>query len=280
VSNLFAGRRLYIATQHHKDQVIAPILSAELGVTCEVTRIDTDSLGTFSGEIERLDDPITTLRHKCELALQDPQVDLVIASEGSFGPHPRLFFMPADDEWLMLKDTRYGLEVTARYLSTETNFAASAFSTWAELEAFAKTAGFPSHGLILRPAKDQYQPMFKGIVDKPSLQRAFDQLIIDFSQGYVETDMRAMHNPQRMQVIAKATAQLVLKLNSPCPQCAMPGFDLVRVNPGLPCEQCGMPTQSALSHIYGCHHCDFEEQRLYPKDKQYEEARFCPHCNP
>jgi hypothetical protein len=90
LSTGFAGRRLLIATQHRKEQVMAPCLSEALGVVCEVAdQLDTDQLGTFSGEKPRLDDPISTLRKKCELALkQQPEFDLVVASEGSFGPHP------------------------------------------------------------------------------------------------------------------------------------------------------------------------------------------------
>jgi hypothetical protein len=51
---MFEGRRLLIATKHHKEQVIAPVFEKELAVQCFTSdEFDTDSLGTFSGEIER-----------------------------------------------------------------------------------------------------------------------------------------------------------------------------------------------------------------------------------
>ena len=50
---------------HKKENIIAPILEKELGVKCFVCKgFDTDALGTFTGEIVRKDDPITTLRKK------------------------------------------------------------------------------------------------------------------------------------------------------------------------------------------------------------------------
>lgn len=50
-----AGRRLVIATMHGKEQVIAPLLEAATGVQCMAGReVDTDRLGTFTGEVPRI----------------------------------------------------------------------------------------------------------------------------------------------------------------------------------------------------------------------------------
>jgi hypothetical protein len=60
-ANVFGGRKLVIATKHEKERVIAPVLKEAMGVTCIVPDdLDTDAPGTFSGERERVDDPITT----------------------------------------------------------------------------------------------------------------------------------------------------------------------------------------------------------------------------
>ena len=67
---MFKGRKLVIATKHEKEKVIAPILEKELGVKCFVAPdLDTDLLGTFTGEVERKDDPIITARKKCLIAM-------------------------------------------------------------------------------------------------------------------------------------------------------------------------------------------------------------------
>jgi hypothetical protein len=99
---MFKGRNLIIATKHSKEKVIAPIVEKELGVKCFVSLdLDTDLLGTFTGEIERKDDPVTSARNKCLMSMELTNCDLAIASEGSFGPHPTLYFIPADDEILV-----------------------------------------------------------------------------------------------------------------------------------------------------------------------------------
>jgi hypothetical protein len=100
--NLFNNRKLIIATKHEKEKVIAPLLENALGVSCFVNEhFDSDILGTFTGEIERKLDPIETARQKCLMAMELTNCDLGIASEGSFGPHPSLFFVNVDDEFLI-----------------------------------------------------------------------------------------------------------------------------------------------------------------------------------
>ncbi len=116
---MFQDRRILIATNHGKESVISPLLEQELGLKSElVENLLTDSLGTFSGEIERFDDPLTTLRNKCLLGLKVTDCDLVIASEGSFGAHPSLFFVQSNEELVMLLDTKNNLEISTKFIST------------------------------------------------------------------------------------------------------------------------------------------------------------------
>jgi hypothetical protein len=82
-------------TKHQKEEAISPLLKKTLGVTCFVSKdFDTDSLGTFSGEIARNDDALTTLKKKCLNGIQAEGFDLAVATEGSFGNHPTVFFCP------------------------------------------------------------------------------------------------------------------------------------------------------------------------------------------
>ena len=136
---MFKGRDLVIASKHAKEKVIAPIVEKELGIKCFVSLdLDTDLLGTFTGEIERKDDPISSARNKCFMAMEMTNCDLAIASEGSFGPHPTLFFIPANDEILVLIDKKNGLEIIVRELNTETNFNGSDIKTEEEHQLFHK----------------------------------------------------------------------------------------------------------------------------------------------
>ncbi len=148
---MFKNRKLLIATKHKKESVIAPILEKELGVICFTDdHFDTDQYGTFSGEIERINDPITTLKNKCLSAMEQNNCDLAVSSEGSFGPHPTLFFANADDEFLIFIDKKNNIEIIVRELSTSTNFSGKEINSKNELMDFAQKIGFPSHGLILK----------------------------------------------------------------------------------------------------------------------------------
>jgi hypothetical protein len=278
---MFKNRRIVIATMHKKESVIAPLLEDSFNLKCIVpSEFNSDSLGTFSGEIERKSDPLSTLRQKCLIALKSSNNDLAIASEGSFGAHPSLFFAQANDELVMLLDTKNEIEIVARELSTETNFAAQTIKNEAELIEFAERVQFPSHGIIIRTAEKDYSKIYKGITKWEDLKFHFDEIKKENGTAYIETDMRALFNPTRMKNIEKATAKLIEKMKSCCPSCQTPGFDVTELIAGLPCEWCERPTQSILKKIASCKKCNFKEEVLFPTGKKVESPEFCNHCNP
>lgn len=278
---MFEGRRLVIATKHRKEEVLAPILERELGVhSFTLPTFDSDLFGTFSGEVERLDDAILTARLKCEKAMEMAQCDLAIASEGSFGSHPSFYFLPTDDEVILLVDKKLDASFSSRELSLDTNFNGEEISSYEELTDFANRSKFPSHGLILRKSKTCRETIIKGITDWPVLKESYDKLIKSNSSLFVETDMRAMFNPTRMKVISIAAERLVANLKSTCPFCHFPGFSIVKIKEGLPCELCHFPTRSIMSHIYICQKCLETKEILYPNQKMAEDPAFCDFCNP
>ena len=278
---MFQNRKLIIATKHKKERAIAPILEKGLGVKCFTDgTFDTDTLGTFTGEIERKLDPMANARQKCLLAMELNNCDLGVASEGSFGPHPSIFFVNADDEFLIFIDRKNDLEIMARELSMETNFNGREVATEEELFDFADSVKFPSHGLVLRKSKNDNTDIVKGITDATRLRKAFKKLLDRPGPIYVETDMRALYNPSRMQVIKTATEKLLAKINSLCPRCGKPGFGITDAKRGLECSLCGSPTNSILSHIYICQHCQYREEKIYPHKRTSEDPMYCDYCNP
>ncbi len=278
---MFEGRRLIIATKHHKEKVIAPLLEKALGVTCFIDEsFDTDTLGTFSGEIERMQDPISTARLKCLKAMELNNCDLGIASEGSFGTHPSNAFASADDELLIFIDKKNNLEIIARELSTETNFNGKKIRNEKDLVDFAELVKFPSHALILKKSKEATEDMVKGITSFAVLKEAFTILLEKYHSVFAETDMRAMYNPSRMAVIEAAAEKLVNKIQSFCPECNTPGFGVTDLKTGLPCDLCGLPTKSTLSLIYTCQKCQYLGEDLYPNNKKVEDPMYCGFCNP
>jgi hypothetical protein len=278
---MFEGRDLVIATKHSKEKVIAPIFERELGVKCFVAEhLDTDKLGTFTGEVVRKEDPITTARKKCLLAMELTNCDMAIASEGSFGPHPSLFFAHADDEFLLFIDKKNNLEIVMRELSLETNFNGSVITSKSELHEFASRAKFPSHGLIVRKNGTDFINIEKGVTNWRKLAKLYTHFTKLYGSMYVETDMRAMYNPSRMAVIENATIKLAHKINALCPNCNTPGFGITAAKQGLPCDLCHLPTRSTLSHVYCCQKCSYTKDEKYPNKKQFEDPTYCDNCNP
>jgi hypothetical protein len=278
---MFSNRTLLIVTKHRKEKVLAPLFEKALGVKCIVAdKYDTDALGTFSGEKERKDDAFTTARKKCNEAMDLYGCDLAVASEGSFGPHPAIFMAPADDELVLFADRKNGLEIYARELSLHTNFSASQIKSREELDAFLDCVKFPSHAVILKKDQQSTQGMVKGITSPEVLYSLSEDLLAKNGSVFLETDMRAMHNPTRMEVIATAAKKLAAKISSLCPQCSTPGFDITAAEPGLPCIQCRYPTASVLKYVYSCSKCSYTKEEFYPHHKKFEDPMYCDMCNP
>lgn len=278
--NLFANRKMAIATMHGKEQVIAPILSDTFQVKCEVPTINTDLFGTFSGEIERSASFIATARKKCIAAMDQSGLQLAIANEGSFGSHPHIPFASANEEIVLLLDKKNEIEIWGRSLSTQTNFSCQAIHSYEEALHFARKVGFPLHGLIIRDKEGSHNKIHKGVNDPAVFKKIVSEMLSDFSSIWIETDMRAMYNPTRLIVINEATQNLIEKLTSHCPDCNFPGYWIEKAIPGLACSQCGLPTKSPLYFRYSCINCDHTSEKKYPQLKTSENPQFCDFCNP
>jgi phage FluMu protein gp41 len=289
----FAGRVVVLASMHKKEQVIAPLLEAKLGVKLQVLpNFNTDQFGTFSREQARTGSQLEAARAKAHAALalmgsgislRDP-APLVIASEGSFGPHPSLPYLACNREVLLFRDPSQNLEVVGEALSVETNFRQKTVRNLTEALAFAEQVGFPAHGLMVltNPEQPGTAPIFKGITTVSALDEAIQVAIQSSSQGlaHLETDMRAHYNPTRMRVIAAATEDLLNKLMRCCPNCGRPGFAIQRLLPGLPCQVCQMPTPLTVTAIYECQRCQHQLHQNFPEGMNAADPTYCNYCNP
>ena len=281
---MFRDRTLVIATKHRKEQVIAPVLEMGLGVRAMVPdAFDTDLLGTFTRDVPRPGDQRETARIKAGKALELTGATLAIASEGYFGPHPALPYLPCNRELVVLVDLAHNLEIVGEAISTETNFNHKLVDHVSEAEAFAQQVGFPEHGLVVMapdPQSADTLPIFKGITRIDQLQEAVEQILARSPKAHIETDMRAMHNPTRMKVIEQATHDLLTKIRNSCPQCGTPGFSVRDRKSGLPCGLCQLPTLLTLAHIYVCDKCNYAEEVRYPDGVETADPGQCSYCNP
>lgn len=281
--SLYYGSIGSLATMHGKELVIAPYFSKKLGMTLTVPLIDTDSLGTFSGERERQDSMLHTAIKKARLGMIQENTAFGIASEGSFGPHPELFFVYAGMEVLTFVDDYRGIVVTEHVITTKTNFAHVALTEKDIQDSFLKKVKFPTHGLIVRAdRRDDNKLIFKGILDYDELKNKIALCFENTINGivYVETDMRAHMNPTRMQSISLVAQKLALRLSNLCSACKCPGFGRVATELGLPCRLCTMPTDIIKHIVLHCVACDFKKIHINKYKSSFADPAQCKYCNP
>ncbi len=287
-SSWFAERTAVLATMHRKEQVIAPVLEQELGLQILVPAgFDSDRFGTFSREIARMGSQLEAARAKATHALDLTGQSLGLASEGAFGPHPSIPYLPCNRELILLIDRQHQIEIVGEAISTETNYSHTWVSSLDAAHRFAQQVGFPEHGLVViagaepSPAGSPISSgqITKGITSEAQLVEAVEAAL-RLGNVWLETDMRALYNPKRMRVIEQAARNLVQKIGQTCPNCGTPGFDLVERRTGLPCGWCHSPTSLLRSVVYRCSACGFSQETEFPDGITAADPAYCPLCNP
>lgn len=280
--NYFENKTFSVATKHKKEIVFSNVFT-QLGLSfIPAPEIDTDILGTFTGEVERKYSPLETAVHKAKLlAAQINDVDFIIANEGTFGPHPYIPFVASDSEVIVLYDTKKENYFYIHDVSTETNFAEKEIATFEQLHDFLEQVKFPSHALIVSAISNNgVQHFEKAIQDINVLKESINRLVAISKNGLVkvQTDMRAHLNPTRMNFIKQCAEKFINELKCLCPQCNYPQFKIKRTERGLPCYNCNTPTQSIKKYIYECVNCNYIEEKR--NDKEFEDPMYCEICNP
>ena len=278
--SIYSGSSIALLTQHGKEKVIAPVLAST--VECQVrlvTGFDTDQLGTFTRDIPRLGTQLEAARKKARMGMALAKSSLGLASEGSFGPDPYTGMFIWNVEMVVWIDDTLGIEVVG-IASGKASLFHQLTANWAEAKKFAYKSGFPMHGLVVRSQHQDDPRIRKGITDWETLHEAFQwaSTEADNSCAFLETDVRAHMNPTRMEIIAEATQDLARKLNTLCPDCNTPGFQITNRVLGLPCEGCGIPTRETLADVYRCVRCSYEITTARPEKKA--QAGRCDFCNP
>ena len=278
----YRGRIVALATKHGKEQQIEPPLRAALDLSIYIPdTIDTDVLGTFTGEIPRRGSPAEIVLQKARMGMQLANLPLGLANEGSFGPHPELPMLIVDTELLLFVDEERGIQVQEALVSEEVVAAQTTAHSIDELSQFLTRTHFPTHGLIVRPHR-LYEHVVKGITDMESLKQSIERsaALSDDGLALIETDLRAHMNPTRQRVLARLAERLAQRLLQLCPRCNTPGWGPVDVVHGLPCEWCGEATNLVKENIYGCPLCSYRECMPRSDGLRYASAAQCPSCNP
>ncbi len=296
----YRGGRAALATMHGKEAAIAPPFRDILGLDLHVpTGLDTDTLGTFTGEVARPGSLDEVLRRKARLGMDRAGSRLGLASEGSYGPHPQVPFLPFGLEKMIFIDDQRGLSLTEQWVDERPTFRFWEVDDPAALTDPALAAiGFPDQALIVQPADDpsarspgdraadhevdRNRGLAKGLRNRAALDAAIRTAARLASNGRarVETDMRAFHNPRRMRVLGDLACKLARRLADTCPVCEAPGWGRTRVEFGLPCADCGGPSTLVRSEIFGCAVCGLETARPRADGLKAADPGRCSFCNP
>ena len=259
--NPYCGKSAVLATQHAKGEVIAPEFKSILDLQIEELGVDTDSLGTFTGEIERVGSAKDTVLAKARLGIAKSGNLRGLASEGSIGADPLIPFINSDIELVAFIDDEIGFQLVESLRSTEIIAATFKVKPNSGLEEFFRRADFPNHKLIIRSTDQPVSFSVKGIDSHQMLEKSLKEAFKDFPELIVESDLRAHCSPSRMENIRLVARKLALRLKCLCPECDAPGWGVVRVVRGLPCSECGeISEEKVRAEVFGCVKCQYEEE--------------------
>ena len=266
---------------HDKERALGPPFRRVLGAEIVVARLDTDTLGTFSGEVPRPDALVETAFLKAGMLFEArPDLDCALASEGSYGPIDRVPLAPGGVELLAFVDRKHGIRHVETMPTHRTTWRLQRFAKGDPDRLLAlKGMGFPRFGVFVVCSSDMSQPI-KNLVTVEDVISAMDREAERSSDGLavLYSDMRAHKNPLRMKVLRAAGFKLAKRLQQLCPKCHAPGWGPIGSRRGLPCEACGVPTHWIDFEIDGCNVCGHAEPRPRKDGRRTASRLSCKAC--
>ena len=272
----YKGIQAVITTQHSKEELIAPALTA-LGIELIHHKFDTDTLGTFSGEIPRTLPQRDAALKKARIGMDATGMKCGLASEGSIGPDPIVPFINSAIESIAWIDDVNEIEIVEYERGTEVVAVKIEITSLDALDDFLNRADFPNHALIAYSASKK-GPIYKGLRDLAELEKAVGALTKTES-AIIESDLRAHMSPSRSEVIRHCAEKLAKRLQELCARCETPGFGVIANLYGLNCEECGENVgQAVRGELKGCAKCEYKEEKL--NGKESASPAQCGSCNP
>ena len=271
----YRGRPLAVVSMHGKIEQVSLAFASLLAMRpTALSEVDTDQLGTFSGEVERSGSAREVVFKKARLGAPWSSGGCCLASEASFGPHPVVPWLPFHEEWMVLWDPQRDCGWLEVERSSDTVYQSVQPRTWTELEAFLRRVDFPQQALVLKSEAG----IAKGMCELEPVRRWVSQH--GFGDLTVMTDMRAHHCPSRRRVIRRVALKLARRLRNHCPECRAGGFGVVDQVMGLPCALCGFPVEMVRELIDGCQLCGYQMRRGRPDGRTSADPGQCAVCNP
>ena len=280
----YFGQPIVLTSKHEKLSLIQPAFQEIAGLTLAEEALDTDLLGTFSGEVERIFPPLETAIRKAELGLIKTGANLGLASEGSIGPDPLIPFAISNIEHMVLVDKIRGLIISESFRSFEIVKVSEVVAPGQNLKKLMWSVGFPEQKLIAMPnqvdGEGSLNPI-KAIFTRESLLDAIAECASQSKDGKarIEPDYRAHNSPSRAKNIIKVAEMLATRVSKLCPTCNCPGWGKVGYNYGLNCEACDTHDSTAMrQEVLGCASCDQKLAGVVLATNL--RAENCQQCNP
>lgn len=285
-----SGKKCVLATKHGKENALQGLFRTGLDLQIVTPKnIDTDSLGTFTGEVPRKQRTIETAIRKAKLGMKLTGIKTGMATEGTFSPDPIAPFIKLHSETIVFIDESLGIKIHETAHSYDTPFDSFTCAGFEEIREKMDKTGFPSHAMTVRPEKTGWiskihgnAKIYKGIRNYDQLEKAIKNCCKASStkKAVVETDVRAHMNPTRMHFIRELGSRLLVRLKSKCPDCGVPGWGVVLKKAGLPCGICGLPTDMILHEVKICSACNHTEESGRSDNLKFADPTYCANCNP
>jgi predicted Zn-ribbon and HTH transcriptional regulator len=280
--NHYENIKIALTTIHQKEKVIAPAFQNRLKARIITINVDTDTLGTFSGEIERVDSPKITVSKKALLGIQVSNIKRGIATEGSFHPHPTIPLISIHHEIICFLDLEIGIEIYEQKIFGFPVYGSIEVEDITQAEEFLIKNRIGSYKFIAQASKINNAQIFKNLSTIEEVNKAI--LEIQNTSGEklirITTDMRAHCNPLRMWRIRYLARTMAKRLTVHCPKCKAPGFGITSQELGLRCNECNSETTQIKSTIFSCSKCKHIEKKQREDGRKKAYPSECNYCNP
>lgn len=273
INSCFNQLEAIVVSKHHKIDLFQAVLN-DLGLVLKNAAFDTDTLGTFSGEIERPAPQIETLLMKAQKGFALGKA--VLASEGAFVPHPNMPTLTLNIERVCFLYPEQNIEIVGNYAQIFETAWIKHPENIAALNQCLSQIDFPNNGVIVKYGKNS-EHILKDLSTTQEIVNLFNESKSKALQFSIETDLRAHRNAERRHNILKAIEDLKAKMLNNCPVCKTPGFSVTEERPGKKCGLCNMPTALIGFHILECKHCAHSETIVL---NDYADPINCTYCNP
>jgi len=275
----YKNQQVLLASKHQKERVIGPVFFDKLQCKIFTSDFDTDQFGTFTGEVPRPQNAYETCILKAKTAAIATNNSLSIASEGSFGTHPAIPFLASDHEIMVFVDLKKNWVIAEQLVTPKTNYKMLTLHPGEDIEPFLHSVEFGSHALTIQ-VNNTKEIIAKGIKDKSELNKLIKKGFTKTDELLLATDMRAMMNPSRMEIISLLAEKLAARILSCCNSCGAPGFGFIKTEENLSCSLCDGPTSFHRFEIWGCIACDNKEKKPRQDNLEKADPTYCNHCNP